>query len=80
VPAVPAEPISLAEARRARVTADERRGIGLVIQSQPGAVVMLIGGGKAGGEDNTREFWLSPELAEAIGNELARAAAAARGT
>jgi hypothetical protein len=70
----PAEPISLADARRRREAKTERVRLALVVQAEPGAVRLLVG------TTDGVEFGLSPELADEIAEELARAAREARGT
>jgi hypothetical protein len=69
---VPAEVVSLAAVRRER--ADEsREALPLEVQSEAGAVLVLIGAG----EDEV-ELGLTPDQADAIGAELTRAAREAR--
>lgn len=70
---MPAEVVSLAQVRRERAE-ESREALPLVVESEPGAVRVVIGDG-----DDEVELGLTPALAEAIGAELARAARAARG-
>jgi hypothetical protein len=71
---VSGEPVSLLDARRKRQAKTERARRALVVQAEPGAVRLLIG------TVDGVEFGLSPELADAIAEDLARAAREARGT
>jgi hypothetical protein len=71
---VPAEPVSLLDARRKRDAKIERQRLALVVQAEPGSVRLLIG------TVDGVEFGLSPELAESVAEDLARAAREARGT
>jgi hypothetical protein len=69
---VPAEVTNLAQVRRER--ADERReALPLVVESERGAVRLVIGAG----EDEV-ELAVSPDLADEIGDEIKRAAREAR--
>jgi hypothetical protein len=70
---VPAEVVNLARVRQER-NEESRDALPLVVESEPGAVRVVIGDG-----DDEVELGLTPALADAISAELARAARAARG-
>ncbi|HEV8247526.1 MAG TPA: hypothetical protein VGP93_17235, partial [Polyangiaceae bacterium] len=68
-----ADVVNLAAARRQRLLAASAPDVAqlpLVVQSHPGAVALHL---------PETEFWLSPEQARAIGEDLIRAAAEAEG-